>query len=84
MTITVRKSEDRGHVDHGWLDAYHTFSFADFRDPRFDRFGPLRVLNHDHVQAGQGFSTHGHRDMEIVTYVLSGALAHKDNMGDVR
>jgi quercetin 2,3-dioxygenase len=82
MSITIRMSADRGHANHGWLDAYHTFSFADFRDPQFDRFGPLRVLNHDTIEPGEGFPTHGHRDMEIVTYVMRGALAHKDDMGN--
>lgn len=82
MSITIRKSADRGHANHGWLDAYHTFSFADFRDPQFDRFGPLRVLNHDTIEPGGGFSTHGHQDMEIVTYVMRGVLAHKDDMGN--
>ena len=72
--IIVRRSDERGHADHGWLDAYHTFSFADFRDPAWDRFGPLRVLNQDRVLPGEGFGTHGHDNMEIVTYVLEGAL----------
>lgn len=82
MSVTIRRSGERGHANHGWLDAYHTFSFADYRDPNWDRFGPLRVLNHDTVMPGQGFSTHGHSDMEIVTYVLRGRLEHKDSMGN--
>jgi redox-sensitive bicupin YhaK (pirin superfamily) len=79
--ISIRRSEQRGHADHGWLKAKHTFSFASYFDPRFPQFGPLRVLNQDRIQAGQGFPTHGHQDMEIVTYVLDGQLGHKDSMG---
>lgn len=80
--ITPRRSADRGHANHGWLDTYYTFSFADYHDPDFMGFGPLRVINQDVVQPGQGFPTHGHRDMEIVTYVLEGAVAHRDSMGN--
>ena len=79
--INIRRAEERGHFNHGWLDTYHTFSFADYNDPKFMGFRDLRVINEDRVQAGRGFGTHGHRDMEIVTYVLDGELAHRDNMG---
>ncbi len=80
--ITIRKAADRGHFDHGWLDTYHTFSFADYHDPAFMGFRALRVINDDRVQAGRGFGTHGHRDMEIITYVLEGELGHQDSMGN--
>jgi quercetin 2,3-dioxygenase len=80
--IAIRRSSERGHLNHGWLDTYHTFSFGDYYDPRNMGFRSIRVINEDRVEAGHGFPTHPHRDMEIITYVLEGGLTHRDSMGN--
>ena len=81
-TLGVRRAAERGFFDHGWLKTSHTFSFADYFDPKWAEYGPLRVINDDWVAAGEGFPRHGHRDMEIITYILAGELEHQDSMGN--
>lgn len=81
-TLGVRRAAERGFFDHGWLKTSHTFSFADYFDPKWVEYGPLRVINDDWVAAGEGFPRHGHRDMEIITYILAGELEHQDSMGN--
>jgi len=81
--LQVRKSQDRGYADHGWLKSFHSFSFAGYHDPHFMGWGNLRVINEDYIAAGMGFGKHGHRNMEIISYVLSGELAHQDSMGNI-
>jgi quercetin 2,3-dioxygenase len=82
--LTLRKAQDRGYADHGWLNSFHSFSFAGYHDPQFMGWGNLRVINEDRVAAGMGFGKHGHRNMEIISYVLSGELAHEDSMGNIK